>query len=112
MNNKMVGNKPLYVALAQRKEDRKARLQVMNCILFTGECNLPDCYVPFLNIISCYVYCIWSPSFQLNLMRCKHLHNLMATFISHETNVKKLFFMEPFFAHMIPKLFISVVFVL
>jgi len=27
MNNKMVGNKPLYVALAQRKEDRKARLQ-------------------------------------------------------------------------------------
>uniref|UniRef100_A0ACD6AQC9 Uncharacterized protein n=1 Tax=Avena sativa TaxID=4498 RepID=A0ACD6AQC9_AVESA len=35
MNNKMVGNKPLYVALAQRKEDRKARLQVrMSEIVF------------------------------------------------------------------------------
>lgn len=30
MNSKMVGSKPLYVALAQRKEDRKARLQVRN----------------------------------------------------------------------------------
>lgn len=28
MNGKMVGSKPLYVALAQRKEDRKAKLQV------------------------------------------------------------------------------------
>ncbi|GFS46619.1 poly(A) binding protein 8 [Actinidia rufa] len=28
MNGKMVGSKPLYVALAQRKEDRRARLQV------------------------------------------------------------------------------------
>lgn len=28
MNGKMVGSKPLYVAHAQRKEDRKARLQV------------------------------------------------------------------------------------
>ncbi|KAK9135864.1 hypothetical protein Syun_015194 [Stephania yunnanensis] len=28
MNGKMVVNKPLYVALAQRKEDRRARLQV------------------------------------------------------------------------------------
>ncbi|ONM20733.1 Polyadenylate-binding protein 2 [Zea mays] len=27
MNGKMVGSKPLYVALAQRKEDRKAKLQ-------------------------------------------------------------------------------------
>ncbi|KAJ0984356.1 hypothetical protein J5N97_002712 [Dioscorea zingiberensis] len=27
MNGKMIGGKPLYVALAQRKEDRKARLQ-------------------------------------------------------------------------------------
>ncbi|KAL7077787.1 hypothetical protein ACQ4LE_003028 [Meloidogyne hapla] len=26
MNNKIIGNKPLYVALAQRKEDRKAQL--------------------------------------------------------------------------------------
>lgn len=26
MNNKMLGSKPLYVALAQRKEDRKAQL--------------------------------------------------------------------------------------
>lgn len=28
MNGKMVGNKPLYVALAERKEDRRAKLQV------------------------------------------------------------------------------------
>jgi hypothetical protein len=28
MNGKMVGSKPLYVALAQRKEERRARLQV------------------------------------------------------------------------------------
>lgn len=29
MNGKMVGGKPLYVALAQRKEDRRAKLQVV-----------------------------------------------------------------------------------
>jgi len=28
MNGKMIGSKPLYVAIAQRKEDRRARLQV------------------------------------------------------------------------------------
>ena len=28
MNGKMLGTKPLYVAHAQRKEDRRARLQV------------------------------------------------------------------------------------
>lgn len=28
MSGKMIENKPLYVAVAQRKEDRKARLQV------------------------------------------------------------------------------------
>lgn len=28
MNGKMIGKKPLYVAIAQRKEERKARLQV------------------------------------------------------------------------------------
>jgi len=28
MNGKMVVSKPLYVTLAQRKEDRRARLQV------------------------------------------------------------------------------------
>lgn len=28
MNGKMIGGKPLYVALAQRKEERRARLQV------------------------------------------------------------------------------------
>lgn len=29
MNGKMIGRKPLYVAVAQRKEERKARLQVI-----------------------------------------------------------------------------------
>lgn len=29
MNGKMVGGKPLYVALAQRKEERRAKLQVV-----------------------------------------------------------------------------------
>jgi len=28
MNGKMIVSKPLYVALAQRKEDRRAKLQV------------------------------------------------------------------------------------
>ena len=28
MNGKMIGKKPLYVAVAQRKDERKARLQV------------------------------------------------------------------------------------
>lgn len=28
MSGKMIENKPLYVAVAQRKEDRRARLQV------------------------------------------------------------------------------------
>lgn len=29
MNGKMIVSKPLYVALAQRKEDRRAKLQVL-----------------------------------------------------------------------------------
>jgi polyadenylate-binding protein len=29
MNGKFVGRKPLFVAVAQRKEERKAQLQVM-----------------------------------------------------------------------------------
>ena len=29
MNGKMIVSKPLYVAVAQRKEDRRARLQVI-----------------------------------------------------------------------------------
>lgn len=28
MNGKLIRNRPLYVAFAQRKEDRRARLQV------------------------------------------------------------------------------------
>ena len=30
MNGKMVGTKPLYVALAQRKEQRRAQLEAMH----------------------------------------------------------------------------------
>jgi hypothetical protein len=29
MNGKMIGKKPLYVAVAQRREERKAQLQVI-----------------------------------------------------------------------------------
>jgi hypothetical protein len=29
MNGKMIGKKPLYVAIAQRREERKAQLQVI-----------------------------------------------------------------------------------
>ena len=35
MNGKMLGRKPLYVAVAQRKEERKARLQVNFDFLFS-----------------------------------------------------------------------------
>lgn len=35
MNGKMIGRKPLYVAVAQRKEERKARLQVNFSFGFT-----------------------------------------------------------------------------
>lgn len=35
MNGKMVVSKPLYVTLAQRKEDRRARLQV--CVVLNVE---------------------------------------------------------------------------
>ncbi|KAF5754409.1 putative RNA recognition motif domain, BRCT domain, BRCA1-associated, RNA-binding domain superfamily [Helianthus annuus] len=37
MNGKMIAGKPLYVALAQCKEDRRARLQV--CTIFTDAFN-------------------------------------------------------------------------
>ena len=29
MNGKMIGRKPLYIALAQRKEERRSHLQVL-----------------------------------------------------------------------------------
>jgi len=32
MNGKIIGQKPLYVAVAQRKEERKANLQVIVCL--------------------------------------------------------------------------------
>lgn len=34
MNGRMVASKPLYVALAQRKEERRARLQVCSPTYF------------------------------------------------------------------------------
>ncbi|KAI3780090.1 hypothetical protein L2E82_09977 [Cichorium intybus] len=37
MSGKMVVNKPLYVALAQRKEERRAKLHV----IFGMECSIP-----------------------------------------------------------------------
>lgn len=41
MNGKMVGNKPLYVAHAQRKEDRRARLQAQFAQLRSSAVNTP-----------------------------------------------------------------------
>ena len=38
MNSRMVVNKPLYVALAQRKEERRARLQVLS--IFSSQTHL------------------------------------------------------------------------
>lgn len=35
MNGKMLGKKPLYVAVAERKEDRKARLMVISLSVFS-----------------------------------------------------------------------------
>lgn len=62
MNNKMVGNKPLYVALAQRKEDRKARLQVRTSVseIVFYMTDVPDIYacIVFAHLV-----------FQQNLLR-------------------------------------------
>lgn len=44
MNGKMIGRKPLYVAVAQRKEERKARLQV-RFFFFLGNAHI---------ILSCF----------------------------------------------------------
>ncbi|KAH7302542.1 hypothetical protein KP509_23G076900 [Ceratopteris richardii] len=41
MNAKMVGSKPLYVAHAQGKEDRRARLQAQFAQLRTSSMNPP-----------------------------------------------------------------------
>lgn len=41
MNGKMVGNKPLYVAQAQRKEDRRARLQAQFAQMQNSAVNAP-----------------------------------------------------------------------
>lgn len=49
MSNKIVGSKPLYVALAQRKEDRKAQLanqfmqRVIGMRMQTGQVRLNPC---------------------------------------------------------------------
>lgn len=67
MNGKMVGSKPLYVALAQRKEDRKAKLQVNiflhGSLMYTacvdgeksGKCSIILSYMlpHILHLISC-----------------------------------------------------------
>jgi len=39
MNGKIISNKPLYVALAERKEERRARLQV-NMIINAAQVEL------------------------------------------------------------------------
>ncbi|KAG6539221.1 hypothetical protein ZIOFF_004377 [Zingiber officinale] len=49
MNGKMIGGKPLYVALAQSKEERKARFQVFNLNLF-----LLSIHQSFLSFIRLY----------------------------------------------------------
>lgn len=36
MNGKIIVNKPLYVALAQKKEDRRAHLQVLARVFFSA----------------------------------------------------------------------------
>ncbi|KAL8461272.1 hypothetical protein ACS0TY_032662 [Phlomoides rotata] len=38
MNGKMIGGKPLYVAFAQRKEDRRARLRWKYIRMLIGQC--------------------------------------------------------------------------
>ena len=43
MNGKMIGSKPLYVAIAQRKEDRRARLQVNFYRQVLGVMNIELC---------------------------------------------------------------------
>uniref|UniRef100_A0A5B7BRV3 RRM domain-containing protein n=1 Tax=Davidia involucrata TaxID=16924 RepID=A0A5B7BRV3_DAVIN len=43
MNGKLIVSKPLYVALAQRKEERRARLQVTPLGIFQGSSWLNNC---------------------------------------------------------------------
>ena len=46
MNGKMVGAKPLYVALAQRKEERRMRLQAQFASRTVG--GMPGCMAPYM----------------------------------------------------------------
>lgn len=61
MNGKMVVSKPLYVALAQRKEDRRARLQV---------CFLDDFFEPSNNCSGTGVLCLLKSNQQITMIFC------------------------------------------
>lgn len=51
MNGKMIGRKPLYVAVAQRREERKAWLQVMHCFVIDVISICKDHYIYKVNNI-------------------------------------------------------------
>jgi len=74
MNGKMVGSKPLYVALAQRKEDRKAKLQAqfsqMRPVAMAPSVALacPCFHLVFLELVnSCFMVSHLQPSSTLRL---------------------------------------------
>nr|KJB79364.1 hypothetical protein B456_013G046000 [Gossypium raimondii] len=76
MNGKMVVSKPLYVAPAQRKEDRRARLQV--CSIFS---NATSYNVTFSRSSYANVPTWWSRSWAANILWSSTSGNVSAAWI-------------------------------
>lgn len=70
MNGKMIAGKPLYVALAQRKEERRARLQVkmVHWLIFSKEV-IVFCSLRMIHIQHAFVHVfLFSLMNELNLL--------------------------------------------
>jgi hypothetical protein len=64
MNGKMIGRKPLYVAVAQHKEERKARLQVIFlCTYFVGHIGKKYFFIFKVQLVLAHFYAPLMPMF-------------------------------------------------